>query len=156
MAYLCTLMGIRHSPRTFYSPWTNGLVEVQNKNLGTHIRMFFTKHSQGLGTSSLYVNKYQKSDNLDSSSDTPLSAPSSTSSTSQTVLTTHSRNVLIPPTRPISTIFDTSSTKSYSTSSNTIRPPISEISITPPSQSHSSPIHTHLFIYQIPSLFKIH
>ena len=40
MARLCTLMGIRHSPRTPYSPWTNGLVEVQNKNFGTHIRMF--------------------------------------------------------------------------------------------------------------------
>ena len=36
MAHLCTLMGIRHSPRTAYSPWTNGLVEVQNRNL----RMF--------------------------------------------------------------------------------------------------------------------
>ena len=31
---------IRHSPRTAYSPWTNGLVEVQNRNLGTHLRMF--------------------------------------------------------------------------------------------------------------------
>ena len=40
MAHLCTLMCIRHSPRTPYFPWTNGLVEVQNKNLGTHIRMF--------------------------------------------------------------------------------------------------------------------
>ena len=40
MAHLCTLMGIRHSPRTPYSPRTNGLVEVQNKNIGTHIRMF--------------------------------------------------------------------------------------------------------------------
>ena len=40
MAQLCTLMGIRHSPRTPYVPWTNGLVEVQNKNLGTHLRMF--------------------------------------------------------------------------------------------------------------------
>ena len=40
MAHLCTFIGIRHSPRTRYSPWTNGLVEVQNKNLGTHIRMF--------------------------------------------------------------------------------------------------------------------
>ena len=28
MAHVCTLMGIRHSPRTAYSPWTNGLVEV--------------------------------------------------------------------------------------------------------------------------------
>ena len=33
-------MGIRHSPRTAYSPWTNGLVEVQNRNLCTHLRMF--------------------------------------------------------------------------------------------------------------------
>ena len=40
MAHLWTLMGIRHSPRTAYSPWTNGLVEVQNRNLGTHLRMF--------------------------------------------------------------------------------------------------------------------
>ena len=40
VAQLCTLMGIRHSPRTAYSPWTNGLVEVQNRNLGTHLRMF--------------------------------------------------------------------------------------------------------------------
>ena len=40
MAHLCTLMGIRHSPRTAYSPWTSGLVEVQNRNLGTHLRMF--------------------------------------------------------------------------------------------------------------------
>ena len=40
MAQLCTLMGLRYSPRTAYSPWTNGLVEVQNRNLGTHLRMF--------------------------------------------------------------------------------------------------------------------
>ena len=40
MAHLCTLMGIRHSPRTSYSHWTNGLVEVQNRNLETHLRMF--------------------------------------------------------------------------------------------------------------------
>ena len=38
--HLCTLMGIRHSPRTAHSPWTNGLVEVQNRNFGTHLRMF--------------------------------------------------------------------------------------------------------------------
>ena len=40
MAHLCTFMVIRHSPRTPYSPWTIGLVVVQNKNLGTHNRMF--------------------------------------------------------------------------------------------------------------------
>ena len=40
MARLCTLMGIRHSPRTAYFPWTNGLVDVQNRNLETHLRMF--------------------------------------------------------------------------------------------------------------------
>ena len=33
-------MGIRHAPRTSYSPWTNGLVEVQNKNIGLHLRLF--------------------------------------------------------------------------------------------------------------------
>ena len=33
-------MGIRHSPRTPYAPWTNGLVENQNRNLGTHLRIF--------------------------------------------------------------------------------------------------------------------
>ena len=36
-AHLCTFMGIRHSPRTAYSPWTSGLVEVQNRNLDTHL-----------------------------------------------------------------------------------------------------------------------
>ena len=40
MAQLCTLMGIRHTSRTACSPWTIGLVEVQNRNLGTHLRMF--------------------------------------------------------------------------------------------------------------------
>ena len=39
-ANLCTTMGIRHSPRTPYAPWTNGLVENQNRNLGTHLRLF--------------------------------------------------------------------------------------------------------------------
>ena len=33
-------MGVRHSPRTTYSPWTNDPVEVHNRNLGTHVRMF--------------------------------------------------------------------------------------------------------------------
>ena len=40
LASLCTTMGIRHSPITPYAPWTNGLVENQNKNLGTHLRLF--------------------------------------------------------------------------------------------------------------------
>ena len=40
MAHLCSLFNINHSPRTPYSPWTNGLVEVQNRNLGTHLRIF--------------------------------------------------------------------------------------------------------------------
>ena len=40
MAHFFTLMGIRHSLRITYSPWTNGLVEKQNRNLGTHLRMF--------------------------------------------------------------------------------------------------------------------
>ena len=40
MAHICTLMGIKLSPRTIYSHWTNGLIEVHNKNFGTHLRMF--------------------------------------------------------------------------------------------------------------------
>ena len=40
MAHLCSPAGIRHSPKTASSPWTNGLVELQNRNLGTHLRMF--------------------------------------------------------------------------------------------------------------------
>ena len=40
MAHFCTIMGIRHSSRTPYSSWTNGLVEHPNKNLGTDIRLF--------------------------------------------------------------------------------------------------------------------
>ena len=39
MAHFRTLMGISHSPKTACSPWTNGLVEVQNRNLGTHLRI---------------------------------------------------------------------------------------------------------------------
>ena len=40
MAHLCSLFHVNHSPRTPYSPWTNGLVEVRNRNLGTHLRIF--------------------------------------------------------------------------------------------------------------------
>ena len=40
MAQLHTLMEIRHSPRTACSPWTNGPVEVHNRNSGTHLRLF--------------------------------------------------------------------------------------------------------------------
>ena len=40
LANLCTTMGIRLSPRTPYAPWTNGLVENENKNLATHLRLF--------------------------------------------------------------------------------------------------------------------
>ena len=39
MAQLCTLMGIRNSPRTTYSPWTNGRLSTKPK-FGTHLRMF--------------------------------------------------------------------------------------------------------------------
>ena len=34
-------LGITYAPRTAYSPWTNGKVEIQNKHLGTHFRIFF-------------------------------------------------------------------------------------------------------------------
>ena len=40
MAHLSTLMGNRLFRKTAYSPWTNGFVEVQIRNLGTHLRMF--------------------------------------------------------------------------------------------------------------------
>ena len=40
MAHLCSLFNISHSQRTPFSPWTNGLVKVQNRNLGTHLRLF--------------------------------------------------------------------------------------------------------------------
>ena len=48
MAHLCSLFDIDHSPRTTYSPWKNGLVEVQNRNLETHLRLFFLKPSNQL------------------------------------------------------------------------------------------------------------
>ena len=40
MAKFGTLKEIRHSPRSPKSPWTNGSIEAQNKNRGTHLRMF--------------------------------------------------------------------------------------------------------------------
>ena len=40
MAHLCSLFNINHSPRTPYSPWIIRLVKVQNRNLGTHLRIF--------------------------------------------------------------------------------------------------------------------
>ena len=42
-------MGIRHSPRT-YAPWTNGLVENQNKILGTHLRLFLNNTPENWST----------------------------------------------------------------------------------------------------------
>ena len=60
-------MGIRHSPRTPYSPWTNGLVEVQNKNLGSHIRMFLQSTPKDWGHQ---VHMYAFAHNSQ-----PLSAP---------------------------------------------------------------------------------
>ena len=33
-------LGIAPAPRTAYSPWTNGKVEIQNKHLGAHFRIF--------------------------------------------------------------------------------------------------------------------
>ena len=40
IANWCTLFIIRHFPRTSQSPWTNGLLEIQIKNIGTHLKMF--------------------------------------------------------------------------------------------------------------------
>ena len=50
LANLCTTMGIRHSPRTPYAPWTTGLVENQNKNLGTHLRLFVHNTTENWST----------------------------------------------------------------------------------------------------------
>ena len=33
-------LGITPAPRTAYAPWTNGKVEIQNKHLGAHFRIF--------------------------------------------------------------------------------------------------------------------
>ena len=33
-------LGITHAPRTSHSPWTNGKVEIQNKHLAAHFRIF--------------------------------------------------------------------------------------------------------------------
>ena len=96
----------------------------------------------------MYFSK-QKFDNLDSSSDTSPSEPKLTSSTSQTLSITSSRNVTTQLIGLISNNFDTSSTKSYCTSSTTNQPPLSEISITPPTQFQPSPIHT--LLVQIPN-----
>ena len=79
-----------------------------------------------------------------SSSDTFPSAPNLTSSAFQTVLTPQPRSVTIPPTRPISNTFDTSSTINSSTSSTSNQPPVSEIPMTPSTQSQPSLIHTPL------------
>ena len=41
MAHLCSLFHIIHSPRTPCFPWTDCLVEIQSRNLGTHLRLFY-------------------------------------------------------------------------------------------------------------------
>ena len=56
-ANLCTIMGIRHSPRTPYAPGTNGLVENQNKNPGTHLRLFLHNTPENWSTQ-VHVNAY--------------------------------------------------------------------------------------------------
>ena len=50
LANFCTTMGIRHSPRTPYAPWTNGLVGNQNKILGTHLRLFLHNSPENWST----------------------------------------------------------------------------------------------------------
>ena len=52
-------MRIRHSPRTPYSPWTNGLGEIQNENFGTDLRMFLNNTSKdGAHQFHLYTNAH--------------------------------------------------------------------------------------------------
>ena len=43
-------MGNRHSPRTPYAPWTNGLVENQTKILGTLLRLFLQNTPENWST----------------------------------------------------------------------------------------------------------
>ena len=50
LANNCTTMGIRHSPKTPYAPWKKGLVENQNKNLGTHLRLFLQNTPENWST----------------------------------------------------------------------------------------------------------
>ena len=69
-ANLCTSMGIRHSPRTPYAPWTNGLVENQNKNLGTHLRFFLLNTPENWSTQ---VHMYSYAHNLQPLSELNLS-----------------------------------------------------------------------------------
>ena len=45
VAHLCTLFNNNHSPRTPFSPWSIGLVEVQHRNLGNRLRLFLHKPS---------------------------------------------------------------------------------------------------------------
>ena len=40
----------KHSPRTPSLPWTNGLVENQNRNLGTHLRLILQDPPNNLST----------------------------------------------------------------------------------------------------------
>ena len=40
VTHLCSLFCYYRFPWTPYSPWTNGLVEGQNRNLDTHLRLF--------------------------------------------------------------------------------------------------------------------
>ena len=44
MAHLCSVFNINQSARTPYSPWTNGLVEVKNCNLCTHLCFFLLQN----------------------------------------------------------------------------------------------------------------
>ena len=63
--HLCSLFNINHSPITPYSPWTNGFNEVQNRNIGTHLRLFL----QNLSTNwSFQTQRYAYAHNT-----TPLS-----------------------------------------------------------------------------------
>ena len=71
LANLCTTMGIRHSPRTPYAPGTNGLVENQNKNLGTHFRRFLQNTPENWSTQ---VHMYAYAHNSQPISELNLSA----------------------------------------------------------------------------------
>ena len=69
-ANLCTTMGIRLSPRTPYAQWTNGFVENQNRNLGTHLRLFLHNTPENWSTQ---VHMYAYANNSQPISETNLS-----------------------------------------------------------------------------------
>ena len=60
MTNLCTLMRIRHAPKTSQSPCrsTKGIADVQNKNIGTPIKDCFYKTLRENWSQHVLMNAY--------------------------------------------------------------------------------------------------